>query len=53
MMRAPGLFFPCEVSMRENVRRALSLLGQTETGDVLFLIALIFATVGLLSIGGM
>lgn len=53
MMCAPGLFFPCEVSMRENVRRALSLLGQTEPGEALFLIGLICATFGLLSVGGM
>lgn len=39
--------------MRENVRRALSLLGQTELGEALFMIGLIFASFGLLAVGGM
>lgn len=38
--------------MRENVRRALSLLGQTELGEALFMIGLCAATFGLLSVGG-
>lgn len=39
--------------MRDEVRRALALLCQTEPGEALFLVALIAATCGLLSIGGM
>lgn len=39
--------------MRDDVRRALALLSQTEPGEALFLIGLILATFGLLSVGGM
>lgn len=53
MMRAPAFSRPLESSMRDEVRRALTLLCQTEPGEALFLIALILGTFGLLSVGGL
>jgi hypothetical protein len=52
MMRAPAFFRPLESSMRDEVRRALALLSQTEPGEALFLIALIVVPFLMLALGG-